>query len=95
MALDGSGTGTRMAIDIIGKAFSMLATDFATVERDAALASLGRIELAIADALSDFRLQNPERTGPYDDAFHAMLHAVCTLVEDAGKAVKAGGGKTE
>jgi len=91
MVLDGRSIGERMAINLMGDVFSALAVDFAAVDRDATLRALGRIELAIEDALADLRLQAPERTGPYSDAFEAMLDTVSTLVENARDAVQASG----
>lgn len=95
MVIDGRSIGQRMAVTLIGEVFSMLAADFAAGDRDGALAALGRIELTIADALADFRLQTAERTRTvYDEAFDAMIETISTLVEDARNAVQASGKPT-
>ena len=95
MVIDGRDVGKGMALNLIGQAFSALAADFADVDHEGALASLVRIELSIADALTDFRLKSPEGTDVYDAAFEAMLQSISMLVEDARDAVKARGGTAE
>ncbi len=95
MVIDGRAVGKAMAISIISDVFSAIAVDFADIDRDRALASLARIELSIADALTDFRMKSPEGTVVYDAAFDAILQSISTLVEDARNAVKARGGPTK
>jgi len=92
LVIDGNAAGRGMGANLVARAFCELALDFAALDRTAALAALARIELTIADALADFRLQNPEGTlAEYDDAFYAMLDTVSTLVEDARDAVQSPG----
>jgi hypothetical protein len=76
MVIDGRSAGKGMAVDLIREAFAALAADFAAVDHKAALEALGRIELTIADALAEFRLQTGQGTVPYVAAFDAMLEVV-------------------
>lgn len=89
MVTDGRGVGKGMAISLISDVFTALAVDFATVDHEAALRALARIEISIADALTDFRQQTSEGIVEYDTAFEAMLESISTLVKDAGAAVQA------
>jgi len=91
MVIDGRSVGERMAINLMGDVFSALAVDFATVDREAALKALGRIELSIADVLTDFRQKTSEGIGEYDAAFDAMLETISALVENARDAVQSRG----
>lgn len=90
MTFDGRAVGQRMAINLIGDAFRMLAVDFSTVDREGALAALARIELMIADALTDFREKSGEGIRVYDETFAAIIETISALVEESREAVKRG-----
>ena len=91
MAVDGWNAGRDMAVELIQRAFNELAVSFAAADQSSALAALARVELLIADSLTEFRQWSGNNSAVYNDAFEAMVYTVSTLVEDAREAVQNAG----
>jgi hypothetical protein len=88
--LDGHAVGTRMAVELIHRAFNHLAISHAAADHEGALAALVRVEIFLADALEEFRKGTGVEIDVYNDAFDAMIMTVSTLVEGAREAIERG-----